>query len=246
MSDKQAQFALVTEGKTDQIVLSTLLSQTFLNCDRNAFQYLQPNIDNTNKETTSEGGWRQVNLWCLRNPPAVRQALFKDGLFTTTLSSTTYKALIIHLDGDLCDKADFKDSHTLNEADFDLQQVEGRSQYLSAVLQHWLNTEIEEPIIFALAIESIETWLLAGLGHDLQDIENDRDPEQTLLSLLKEDKRPLGKVAQASQKTLKKTKTPEQYKKLSNQAAKNIDQIKASCPHFSNLCDQIAPFINNP
>ena len=195
MSEKPAQFALVTEGKTDQIVLSTLLSQVFSSCNDSDFKNVQPS-DNTSNDINSEGGWWQVRKWCLKKPPALRRALFSGGLFAT---SPPYKALIIHLDGDLCDKAEFKNTHTLDEANFNLQQAAGRGQYLAAVLHSWLQTEAKEPIIFVLAIEAIETWLLAGLTDDLADIENNRDPEQTLLSVLKS-----ADKAQAPQKKLRK------------------------------------------
>lgn len=227
--------ALVTEGKTDQIVLRNLLSQYFNDLSPTDFQGIQPYSDKTSGNT--EGGWLQVYKWCLSNPPDLRKQLYGNGLFRTS-TSPNYQAIIVHLDGDLCDKAEFQTLSDVAHDEFDLTQTKERGDYLKETLNTWLQVDEDEKITFATAIESIETWLLAGLNNDEDNPEADKQAEEKLLALYKKIQ---GKRAQQGQKQLKKdSKT---YQKLSDEACKNVEHIVTSCSHFSKLCQEINRFL---
>ncbi|SEH07574.1 hypothetical protein [Candidatus Venteria ishoeyi] len=213
------------------------MSATFTELQPEQLIGIQPNSDNTSANGDEEGGWLQVYKWCLNNPPALRKRLYGSGLFTT---SPAYSALVLHLDGDLCGKAELHAvSQEVNPENFDLQQASGRGAYLRAVLQNWLQAEDDENLIFSLAIEAIETWLLAGLDTQREYPENAQNPEAILLPLYQHLQ---GKRAQKKQKKLQKNE--KTYQKLSHEAAKNTAHIAASCPHFAKLCQQLQPFLS--
>ncbi|CAK0752003.1 putative DUF4276 family protein [uncultured Gammaproteobacteria bacterium] len=235
---KTLKLGLVTEGKTDQVVLRELLTAVVKRRGEALtleFRDLQPTADRT-----SEGGLEMVYKWCLNNPPEERANRFqRDGLFAGLSQNNSFDAIIIHLDGDSCDHP--RISMLMPDSAIPLPDASAtdRGDFVERTLNHWLWTlhptwdgikDLRQ--IPAPAVEMTETWLVAGLCEDFAPEES----KEILRRLVELDFSLKNKVAPKDAKQVKKER--ENYRRLSMAAANQIDRI-LSCYYFNQLVSRI-------
>lgn len=232
---------LVTEGPTDQIVIRTLLAKYFDDLPPNqgiVFVDLQPTRDLTSGSI--EGGWELVYAWCLRNPPEIRHSqYFESGLFDDGMDTGLCDLIVVHLDSDICSKVAKKVKSRSDPGSN--ASAQERGEFVEAVIRDWLwpnGEHSDDRHIPAPAVESIETWLLAGLGtHDAP--EEIQDPGLTLVYV---DHTVRGKVPPDKAKRIKKT--PRRYQLMSERAALNVNSVVDKCRWFKTLVNRVRPHLS--
>lgn len=136
-------FGLVTEGITDQAVIENILCGYFKNPDL-LIQPLQPDRDKD-----SFGGCEKVFEYC------------ESQEFIEALGACSY--IIIHIDTDIVER--FGISIYENERDLTVEELRDRvitkfKEIIGKECRDFQYEEYEEKFIFAIAIHSIECWLL--------------------------------------------------------------------------------------
>lgn len=233
---KQLKIRVVAEGSTDQLVIKELT---------NAYLSIQPDIDfeiefieeQPTSDRSSGGGWLKVYKWCLSNSPQERDAIFfGGGLFANDMDGSACDALLIHLDSDICEGIGVHTniSPVPNRAD----PPELRGAFIKRVIEGWLWPEISDKTdkhIIVPAVESIETWLVAGLSEVEINPETNHDIQKRLAEL---DHIVVRKVSIPI--TLSKPrKEISNYRKILGVAKQNPSQIAEKCPHFRFMIDEI-------
>ncbi len=151
-----ATFKLVTEGITDQIVLEYILTGYFKNefdVDVDPLLPLRDETDKNRQEENTKSGWAQVIEYC-------KSSDFQDAL--VYLQDEDY--IIVCIDTDVSEKYDIP-KHDENG------QVIATEQLIQNVIHKFTklidNFEAhQEKIIFAIAVHSIECWLLPLFHED--------------------------------------------------------------------------------
>ena len=132
-------FGLVTEGRTDQAVIRAILAGYFGD-DNIRVTSLNPGDKN------KLGGWGQVFQYC--NSPDFQEAF----------ESKDY--VIIHIDTDISPQYKIaqidQDGNSLSPN----QLIENVKKKFKSLLDHEFYQRYGERIIFAIAVHSIECWLL--------------------------------------------------------------------------------------
>lgn len=143
-----ATIGLITEGITDQIIISNILFGYF-NDPNLSIRELQPQIDETDKNLqTTPGNWLQVLNYC------------ESDSFGGAFQFVDY--IIIQIDTDTCE-----------EKGFDVQKRDSSGKVLSVTqliecvcdrlkdkIGKDLYSQLKERIIFAITVDSMECWLL--------------------------------------------------------------------------------------
>lgn len=151
-----ANFALITEGITDQVVIETLLL-TCLGPDT-AVNPIQPQRDATDinrQAKDSYGGWERVLEWC--NPSDFEEIL------------TVNDFIVLQLDTDVAEHPHFGLTLTENGQD---KPVPALLAEVRAIITNKLGTawsQFAERILFAIAVHSLECWLLPLYGQTASD-----------------------------------------------------------------------------
>ncbi|MEA5471630.1 hypothetical protein [Spirulina sp. 06S082] len=140
-------FGLVTEGIIDQVVIENILYGYFDDPDL-LIQPLQPDRDKD-----SYGGWEKVFEYC------------ESQEFIEALGSCTY--IIIHIDTDVSDNKNFDilkheagTGRELSVGELRDRVVAKFKEIIGKKCHNFQYEEYEEKFIFAIAIHSIECWLL--------------------------------------------------------------------------------------
>jgi hypothetical protein len=140
-----ASFALITEGITDQVVIETLLL-TCLGPDT-AVNPIQPERDKTDQSRQGQfGGWERVLESCTQSN------------FEMILSVNDF--IVLQLDTDQAEHPNFGVALTENGQD---RAVEALLADVRTVIINKLGTawpQFAPRILFALAVHSLECWLL--------------------------------------------------------------------------------------
>jgi hypothetical protein len=142
------QFGLIGEGITDQNIIEKILISYFSNPDL-LVTYLQPLRDETNSNlATTSGNWDKVFEYCGSD-------VFKD-------SFQRLDYLVIQIDSDVFSSGEVpaKYRNKLLSSDDCETVIEKVKGFLIESIGEEFYTEFEEKIIFAIAVDSIECWLL--------------------------------------------------------------------------------------
>ncbi len=140
-------FSLITEGITDQIVIENILCGIFNSPDLIIFPW-QPTRDETDKNrATSHSDWFYVLDFC-------QSKIFQDGL-------PYYDYVIIQIDTDVSEEKHFDVSHREDGNDVPPEQlIERVVARLIRQIGEDIYKEYPDKFIFAVAVHSIECWLL--------------------------------------------------------------------------------------
>jgi hypothetical protein len=138
-------FGLITEGITDQEIISNILFGYFKNKDI-PINPLQPIRDQTDKFRQGDfGGWQRVIEYC------------KSDYFKQAFQSCDF--IIIQLDTDICDEfgvSKIADGIVLSPEIL----IERVIDYLITEIGRTFYEKVKDKLLFAISVHSIECWLL--------------------------------------------------------------------------------------
>lgn len=148
-----ATFAIVSEGKTDQVIIDRIIRET---CgavfDRIVVRYARPSIDATDAKTASHGNWELVLDYCKNN-------------IGEALEANDY--VVIQIDTDCGDHEKFGLQLTQSGQErFWSDLVDDAEKILISKIGQELFDENSTRFIFAVAVHSSEAWLLTYLYDD--------------------------------------------------------------------------------
>ena len=138
-------FGLITEGITDQEIISNILYGYFENTDL-IINELQPLKDETDKKKSSNfGGWGNLIEYC------------QSEVFRYAFQTTDY--VIIQIDTDICEE--YNVSKKENGLDLSPEELikNVKKKFIEVIGEDFYN-QCEKRIIFAISVHSIECWLL--------------------------------------------------------------------------------------
>jgi hypothetical protein len=141
-------FGLITEGPTDQIVIDYILTGYFGD-DNISVNPLQPSLDETDIDRMGiEGGWTLVFEYC--NSDDFKQAF----------SSNDY--LIVQIDTDICEEVGYEVCRRNDEGVYLTSEelVRKVCEKIQSKIGEEFYNNYSERIIFAIAVDSTECWLL--------------------------------------------------------------------------------------
>ncbi|MFN3425647.1 MAG: hypothetical protein ACK40C_13175 [Novosphingobium meiothermophilum] len=204
------------------------------------FRSLFPEPD----KTRGAGGWSNLLLWLNNNPAATRIArYFSGGLFGGDAAYEPLNAILIHMDADVVDDPGFqnfiRDNYNLSVEESDLPAQRGQivAEVLKSACQFELMTDRDRRShVTAVAVESTETWCLAVFHNQPSDFESLRDTSLTnaFMRVLEasESRSPQASYENCDKDIRRREMFCRRYATFS-------DRIKASCPHFSDMVDQL-------
>ncbi len=139
-------FAGIAEGITDQIVIENILTGYF-NPDLD-INWLQPRKDETDINRSSNyGGWTQVFDYC------------QSSAFKEAFQFNEY--IIIHIDTDVSEAQHYNVPQRDENGDFPPEQlIQKVIEKFKGLIGKDFYSKYAEKIIFAIAVHSIECWLL--------------------------------------------------------------------------------------
>lgn len=142
-------FMLITEGPTDQEVLKAVLTGYY--GEEPFFPFLRPRRDATDESKqagTDRGGWERVFEHC-ENSDDLRDDLVINDY------------LVIHVDTDVAERAHFGVPLTIGGEDRpETDVIQDVCQLLVGKLGEDFCQEFQDRILFAIAVHSLECWLL--------------------------------------------------------------------------------------
>ncbi|MEM1252617.1 MAG: phage tail protein [Cyanobacteria bacterium P01_H01_bin.21] len=148
-----AEFALICEGITDQVIITDILCGFFSNEDLDEdISRLQPPFDATTQKQKDFGGWQMLLAY-------LESSQFRDAVLSN-------RYVVVHVDSDISSRQGFDVKHT-DEQNEELS-VEMLVDKVISKLIEVVNTKAadfyqnyREKIIFCISVHSIECWLLA-------------------------------------------------------------------------------------
>nr|WP_156133659.1 phage tail protein [Massilia sp. JS1662] len=141
-----ASFALITEGITDQVTIETIITTHY--GEEPEFRQAQPPRDATDESRQGDfAGWERVLEFCTLQE-------FED-LFSTN------DFAIIQIDTDICEHENIQISLTDEGKDIPTEKlIENVKQFIISKIKPDLFELVRARIIFAIAVHSVECWLL--------------------------------------------------------------------------------------
>lgn len=222
-------FGLVCEGISDFAVLEHLLNDRFGTVE---FSRLQPHGDATGRP--SEGGWRQVLQWCLRNGAKERRALFESEPIFATSHRAQIDLLLVHLDADVCEHLKASDLENIRHlAAMPISNADERATYIKACLAVWLGfaNEDDDRCVLVVPVEATEAWLIAG---EYPEVEACRDLMGAACKIIYE---ALGLSPPVDGRSIKKK--PEIYRRYIKERKPKAADAFAFCRAFADVARQI-------
>jgi hypothetical protein len=139
-------FAGIAEGLTYQIVIENILAGYF-NPDID-INWLQPLRDATDENRSSNfGGWSQVFEYC------------QSTAFEEAFQFNEY--IIIHIDTDVSEEEHYNVLHRDENGELTPEQlIEKVTEKFKGLIGEDFYSQYEDKIIFAIAVHSMECWLL--------------------------------------------------------------------------------------
>lgn len=190
-------FGLITEGLTDQIVIEDILSGYF-NSDDIIVNPLQPERDKDDEYKSGYGGWMLVFKYC------------QSGDFREAFQFNEY--VIIQIDTDVSEEINY-DIPKRDENGDELtpaQLIQKVKEKFKALIGEDFYVKYNHRIIFAIAVHSIECWLLPLYYRD-----NRKEKITNCLTTLNQElKRREGFTIDVNKKN------PEYYRKVCRQYCK--------------------------
>ncbi len=163
-----------------------------------------------------------VKAWCLKHPPQKRWDLFQRPLFANT--EPTIDCVVVHLDADIVRTIVAREGWARAKP----QNSSEEGALLREVIEHWLwpdsNRIGEDRHVLFLAVQSTESWIVAGALADLR-LPEAVDPVPLLLRI-----NPGLANARAPGKL---SKTKKRWQKLWRRHLNGkVSAVAARCPHL--------------
>lgn len=245
---RRVKIRVIAEGKTDQLVLRTLIPEFFKTQSGHGLELElideQPTADRTSTTGSTEGGWLMVYKWCQSNPPTEREnRYFGNGLFANNMDAVSCDALLINMDSDICEEIGNKTAVTPVPSQ-SATSIE-RGAFIKSVIHSWLwqdQEQRDDKHIIAPAVEAIEAWLVAGLSDEDED--NDPESNHNIQKRLAELDHIVVKNITPPRSLKSPNKTEGNYIKILGVASPNVQRIADRCPHFKMMVDDIFLAVN--
>jgi hypothetical protein len=225
--------ALVSEGKTDRIVLDAAIGSLLENRPY-ILTLIQPEdaAGTLPFAVSRPGGWTGVYRWC-------REAVTRSGRVENDITLSAYDILIVHLDADVAER-NYNSAH-INDApdDSDLPCTEtcpppyATVSRLRKVLLNWMNeTQIPEKVVLCIPSKAIEAWLVAALyPFDSVMVKNEIECHLTIANRL-QDKPAEERLISGGSKNV------QRYEEAK-------PRVKAAWGLLSRLCPEASRFSND-
>ncbi len=144
-------FGLVTEGLTDQVIISNVLFGYYNNPDI-LISELQPIRDETDRNRSKNyGGWGNLIEYC-------KSDIFKKAF-------QTIKYIIIQIDTDVCEDYDVSKKEDGEELTPEQLVLKVKAKFIETIGDEFYHN-LQHRIIFAISVHSIECWLLPIFYND--------------------------------------------------------------------------------
>lgn len=163
-----ASIAVVAEGTTDQVLIEHALYAGEFE-DELVVNYIQPPDDVTDRSAPEAfGGWEQVLKFCASE--RFKQALqFND-------------FILIHLDTDITEHVNVGIPHNVDGVERSVDElVQAATEFLVAKIGQQFYENNSAKILFAIAVHSIECWLLPHYARIKADANRTRNCEERLV-----------------------------------------------------------------
>ncbi|UKJ74441.1 hypothetical protein [Azospirillum brasilense] len=149
-------FALITEGITDQAFLQVILEAYYGDDEEIDVTPLEPPRDATDESRQAEGGhggWENVLEQC-----SIKEVV------SDAISLNDY--LIIQVDTDVCEEVNFNVSYRYDGRERTTHElIEAVKEKLVSKIDPEVYEKNKDKFIFAIAVHSLECWLLTAHGH---------------------------------------------------------------------------------
>jgi hypothetical protein len=212
-------FAIIAEGVTDQIVIKNILQGIFgLEGTFIMVNNLQPL--NNSSDINSPGGWT-LTLDYLKNSEKLKDALNYNDF------------IVINIDTDRSPDPGFDVSHYKDGVELDQKSlINNIINHLRTIIDKDVLSEIEDKMIFAIPVHSIECWLLHL--HCPSEIYKTKNCLNRLNNCLR--KKNIKMIQKGAGKGIF-----DQYKNLSKnfKEIKNINEKKKEDISLNFFCDQL-------
>ena len=186
------QFALVTEGVTDYLVLKPILQNYF--SEEPIIRQIRPEINDSEHETGGPGGFRQVLDFC------------KSDSINEILKENDF--VVIQIDSDVSPSRGFGIPHKINGFDIELTELyTSIIDHLKSLFPVSVAPISFNKIIFAIGIHSIECWLIPVLAPEGPNITH------LCLTILNDELREAG-MFQIPKRRKNSTRSKDSYSKL--------------------------------
>lgn len=213
-------FALISEGITDQVVIESIIGAFYRDSDEeitvNPLQPMRDATDQSRQDDDSFGGWEKVFEY-----------ISTDDNCAAALDAN--ERLVIQVDSDIC----WHESININPNNScEILIGEIRDLLISKIPSNIIN-DIRDYLIFAIPIHSTECWLIPIYTQDQIKIKKTNNCEKVLKSIEKD-------VGQKVEKTY------DCYKKLSAKIkkAKDINLISRHNNSLQLFINQLPPLLN--
>lgn len=232
---------VVCEGPTDFHAIVSFFGHS-LQSDGIAADFipLQPKLDNT----SAEGGWGNVLLWLINNPPASRvQQYFGGGLFEGGLGFDPLSCLLIHLDSDILSDGPFCEFvQTKFQKDVANPVAAGqRANEITSIickaarLAEMSNADKERHVL-APAVESTEAWCVAAFTMPPDDFESLASQQLTDAFMCALER---SEGNEASPPYAKINKSTKRRKRFCERHAASSDRVLRSCAQFRSTYETL-------
>lgn len=155
-------FALVTEGITDQVCLEAVIGGWYKGEEEevivNPCQPLRDITDETRQSPESPGGWERVLEYC-SSLEHIKSALeFND-------------YLIVQIDTDCCDHVNFGVSRAIDGREKSVGElIDDVVSVIKSKMPPKIIKAVEECLFFAVAVDSLECWILPLYAYSKADL----------------------------------------------------------------------------
>lgn len=224
--------AFVVEGKTDLIILKTVIGSLLEGRDF-VHQVLQPEMSEAFKfEPDEDVGWPGVCRWCLQSAEQAGGKLSDNPLFSV------HDLLIVQLDADVAEVR-YSDGHVRDPFSSPTLPCvrtcpppSATTDCLRAVVLRWMGEETTPPqLVFCTPSKALETWILVGLFPKDRvakrvDVECRRNPANTLQG------KPVERRLVRSGK-----KNVDKYEELAPEFTANWNTVKSRCSEAARFED---------
>lgn len=224
---------LIVEGKSDAAVITNILKGK-LNVSKTDVQYLSPELDN-DETSLFEMKKEQFSNWTIVKTNCQNREKF-DNFFK--LDDDAF--IVIHIDSDVRNEVGYEVTEPKTIAK--QEDLERLRETIVTKINEWLNNEFIDKVVFAVAIEEIDAWIMAlfpSTGIETGFLHNPKERLQVLINtpnlFTKKQKQEIF--------SLKNDKL-KQYALLSNDFRKEKTLLLAASKNYSlrKFCEELEKF----
>jgi hypothetical protein len=159
---------IIAEGKADLAVITNILKGR-LNISKSDIQYLVPELE-FDETSLFQMRPEQFSTWTVVKKSCENRNRISE--FIQSFDDERF--LIIHIDSDTRNEVGFEVSEPKSITN--IEDIKELRSNISLKMQEWLQNEFIEKIVFAIAIQEIDSWILAiYLDHETGMLPNAKE-----------------------------------------------------------------------